>query len=196
MYCRKMAAHIQEEKLLIHCFEDSLTGSASQWYMQLDATYVRKWKDLADLFLKQYKHNLDMAPDRLHLQRLEKKSTKNFKEYAQRWREMAARIQPPLTDKEMTTMFINTLRSPYYDRMIGNASTNFSDIITIEERIEYGVKYGRIVDTMSESNLKKSIIPKKKEGEIHEGQLQLENAFKQFKGNTLPGIEQCISDSL
>lgn len=33
MYCKKMAAHIQEEKLLIHCFQDSLTGPASRWYM-------------------------------------------------------------------------------------------------------------------------------------------------------------------
>lgn len=60
---------------------------------------------------------------------------------------MAAQIQPSLTDKETTTMFLNTLRSPYYDRMVENASTNFFDIITIEERIKYGMKYGRIVDT-------------------------------------------------
>ena len=72
-----------------------------------------------------------MAPDRLDLQRMEKKASESFKEYAQRWRETASQIQPPLTDKEAAAMFINTLRSPYYDRMVGNASTNFSDIITI-----------------------------------------------------------------
>ncbi|KAA0058862.1 Gag-pro-like protein [Cucumis melo var. makuwa] len=29
MYCRKMAAHINNDKLLVHCFHDSLTGPAS-----------------------------------------------------------------------------------------------------------------------------------------------------------------------
>jgi hypothetical protein len=31
--------------------------------MELDRAHVRKWKDLADAFLKQYKYNLDTAPD-------------------------------------------------------------------------------------------------------------------------------------
>ncbi|XP_022159042.1 uncharacterized protein LOC111025482 [Momordica charantia] len=54
-------------------------------------------------------------------------------------------------DKELSAMFINTLKHPFYDRMIGNASTNFSDIMTIEERIEYGVKHGLITNTAEES---------------------------------------------
>jgi len=29
MYCRKMASYIHDEKLLIHFFQDSLTGAAS-----------------------------------------------------------------------------------------------------------------------------------------------------------------------
>ena len=36
MFCRKMADYTKNEKLLIHCFQDSLTGSATCWYNQLD----------------------------------------------------------------------------------------------------------------------------------------------------------------
>ncbi|XP_031737546.1 uncharacterized protein LOC116402435 [Cucumis sativus] len=97
---------------------------------------------------------------------MEKKSSESFKEYAQRWRDIAAEVQPPLTDKEMTFMFMNTLRAPFYDRMIGNATTNFSDIIVIGERIEYGIKHGRLIETSAEyGGLKKGATPKKKEGE-------------------------------
>ena len=74
-----------------------------------------------------------MAPDHLDLQRMEKRSVETFKEYAQRWRELAAQVQPPLTDKKLITMLINTLRGPNYDRMVGSASTNFSDVIRMEE---------------------------------------------------------------
>ena len=35
MYCQKMTGHISNDKLLIHCFQDSLTGSTTRWYNQL-----------------------------------------------------------------------------------------------------------------------------------------------------------------
>ena len=168
MYCRKMAAHINNDKLLVHCFQDSLTGPASRWYIQLDNAHIHVWKDLADVFLKQYKHNIDMAPDRLDLQQMEKKSSESFKEYTQQWRDMAAQVQPPLIDKEMTSIFMNTLRAPFYDRMSGNASTNFSNIIVIGERIEYGIKHEKLAEATTEYGGKeKGTISKKKEGEVH-----------------------------
>ena len=32
MYCRNMIGHTSNDKLLIHCFKDSLTGSEIRWY--------------------------------------------------------------------------------------------------------------------------------------------------------------------
>ena len=150
MHCRKMAADIGKDKLLIHCFQDSLTGPATRWYIQLDNAHIHVWKDLVDAFLKQYKHNIDMTPYNLDLQWMKKKSLESFKEYAQRWRDIAAEVQPPLTDKEMTSLFMNTLLISFYDRMIGNATTNFFDIIVIGERIEYGIKHGRSAEASTE----------------------------------------------
>ena len=92
-----------------------------------------------------------MTPDHLDLHRMKKKNVETFKEYAQRWRELVTQVQPLLTDKELTTMFVNTLQAPYYDRMVGTASTNFSNVLTIGERIEFGVKNGRITDFASKS---------------------------------------------
>jgi hypothetical protein len=42
------------------------------WYIQLDNTIVKRWKDLVEAFIRQYKFNMDVAPDRLNLQVLEK----------------------------------------------------------------------------------------------------------------------------
>lgn len=50
--------------------------------------------------------------------------------------------------------------------MIRSASTNFSDIITIGERIDFRVKNERIIDFASE--LRKMTTPKKNEGQMHE----------------------------
>lgn len=162
MYCRKIATYVQNDKLLIHYFQDSLSSPASCWYM-LESAHVCSWKKLVDSFLKQYKHNIDMAYDRLDLQMMEKKSTESFKEYAQRWRDKAAQVQPPLIDKELFAMFINTLKHTFYDRTIGSSSTNFLDIITIGERIKYRVKHGRITYTAGESSTRrKQVLLKRK----------------------------------
>ncbi|RDX64286.1 hypothetical protein CR513_57172, partial [Mucuna pruriens] len=82
MYCRKMEAYIHDDKILIHFFQDSLTGVALGWYVSLERGLVKTWRDLAEAFLKQYKYNEDMAPDRSRLQSLAKKKQEGFKEYA------------------------------------------------------------------------------------------------------------------
>jgi len=41
MYCRKMAAHSHDEKLLIHFFQESLTGNTLNWYMHLEPARIR-----------------------------------------------------------------------------------------------------------------------------------------------------------
>ena len=49
-----------------------------------------------------------------------------------------------MTDKELNKTFLNTLKAPYYDRMVGNSNTNFSDVVSVREMIENGIKLGKI----------------------------------------------------
>ena len=67
-----------------------------------------------------------------------------------------------MTDNELNNMFLNTLKAPYYDRMIGNSNTNFFDVVSAGEMIESGVKLSKI-----EGMKAKKSTPKKKEGETH-----------------------------
>jgi hypothetical protein len=55
-----------------------------------------------------------VAPDRDQLRSISQKHKETFKEYAQRWRELAAQISPPLEEKEMMKTFLKTLSSFYY----------------------------------------------------------------------------------
>ncbi|KAI5419781.1 hypothetical protein KIW84_043805 [Lathyrus oleraceus] len=67
-YCRKMAAHISNDQLLIHYFQDRLSGASLEWYMQLERGQVQSWRDLAEVFLRHYQYNTDLAPNRTQLQ--------------------------------------------------------------------------------------------------------------------------------
>ena len=112
-----------------------------------------------------------MAPTHIQLQNLSQKKEESFKEYAQRWREMTARVQLPLLEKELVDMFMGTLQGLYYENMVGSISYGFSNLVTIGERIEAGTKSGKIQGGSSGSlyNAKRHVpnFSKKKEGEIN-----------------------------
>ncbi|XP_014524059.1 uncharacterized protein LOC106780296 [Vigna radiata var. radiata] len=189
MYCRKMAAYAYDEQLLIHVFQDSLAGVALNWYTHLESVRIRCWADLADAFVKQYVYNTHVAPDRLQLQNMAKKENETFKEYAQRWRELVAQVEPPLFDKEMVAMFVNTLQLPFYEHMIGNVSVNFADVIIIGERIEVGLKSGKIAygPSTAANYEKPSFNPgKKKEGDVHVASVWRDQALT-------PSYRPCLS---
>ena len=78
---------------------------------------------------------VDEAPDRMTLFNMEKKATKSFREYVQRWRDLASQVQPPLTERETTKIFVNSLKGIYHDKMLGNATKNFAAMVVSGELI-------------------------------------------------------------
>ncbi|CAL1413021.1 unnamed protein product [Linum trigynum] len=164
MYCNKMANHIRDEKLMIHCFQNSLSGPALRWYMQLERSKVKRWQDLADAFFRHYKHNQDLAPDREDLRNMEKHEKESFREYAHRWRTKAVDVQPPLSEKEMVSIFFDTLKPPYYNNMVGITTTNFIDLLIIGKRIEKGILQGKMEIPEGSARLSQK---KRKEEEVY-----------------------------
>ena len=73
-YYRKISAYTDDEKMWMYFFQDSLSGASLDWYMELKRDSIRCWRDLGEAFLRQYKHNMDMAPSRTQLQSLCQKS--------------------------------------------------------------------------------------------------------------------------
>ena len=90
--------------------------------MRLDNKKIQRWKDLVESFVKQYNYNMDIALDRTNLSNLGKKEKESIKEYAQRWRESTAQVHPPLMDKEMVTLFADTLKASYYEHVMGSSA--------------------------------------------------------------------------
>ena len=94
-------------------------------------------------FIRQYQYNSDMTPNRMQLQSMCKKEHESFKEYALRWRDLATQVAPPMTDKEMITMIVDTLPVVYYEKIVGYTPSNFADLVFASERIEVGLKRGK-----------------------------------------------------
>jgi len=52
MYVRKMSTYAHDHQVVIHYFQDSLTGTGLKWYMNLDRAEIRTFNDLREAFLQ------------------------------------------------------------------------------------------------------------------------------------------------
>ena len=121
MYLRRMSTHTDDQRLLIHFFQDSLTGATLRWYINIDSSDIHTFNDLGEAFVKHYNYNMYMARDLDQIRAMVQKDKESFKEYAQRWRELAAQVIPPLSEQEMTKVFLKTLGPFYYRKMVASA---------------------------------------------------------------------------
>ena len=86
---------------------------------------------------------------------------KGFKEYAQKWRDLTGKVQPPLSDRELVDMFLGTLSGPFFNHLIGSSSVGFTELILTDERVEAGIKSGKIQRDASSSAARKPFTKKK-----------------------------------
>ncbi|KAJ8531411.1 hypothetical protein K7X08_026845 [Anisodus acutangulus] len=128
-------------------FVRSLTGEALDWYTSQSPQKWRNWGTMAQDFVDRFKFNTDTVLDRFYLMKLEKKSTETFREYAMKWRAEAAKVQPPIEESEMITLFVQSLKdATYYERMISVIGRSFSEVIRMRDFIEEGIRTGRITN--------------------------------------------------
>ena len=90
-------------------------------------------------------------------------TNEGFKDNAQKWRDLAGRVQPPLSERDLVDMFLGTLSGPFFHHLIGSSSAGFTDFILTEERVEAGIKSGKIQKDASTSAAIKKTFPTKKE---------------------------------
>ena len=75
---------------------------------------------------------------------------------------MAGRVKPPLSDRELVDMFLGTLSGPLFNHLIGS-SAGFTELILTCERVEAGIKSGKIQKDAAASTAVKKTFPAKKE---------------------------------
>lgn len=100
MYFSHMENYHGDKKLLIHIFQQSLVGDALKWYFNLKGRQIETFKVLTNAFIENYKHMLEFAPTRNTVMSMGCRPRETIREYDQRWKQMAGRVQPPLSSKE------------------------------------------------------------------------------------------------
>ncbi|XP_070029488.1 uncharacterized protein [Nicotiana sylvestris] len=113
--------------------------------MDQDISWWHIWDDLARDFVRQFQYNIDIALDRNSLSNLKKKSSESFQEHAVKWREQTARVNPPMDETNMVSVFLQAQEADYFQNMMPAMGKPFADAIKIGEMIENGLKTGRVL---------------------------------------------------
>ncbi|XP_070002851.1 uncharacterized protein [Nicotiana sylvestris] len=144
-FCSKMRGAGGKDGLLMAHFSQCLSGSALEWYTRQDHGRWYTWDDLAQKFACHFKYNLEIILDRLSLTKLEKKHNESFREYGFRWREQAARVDPPMKESEMVYYFLQALEPTYYGHLVSAIGKSFNEVVKMGGMVEEGLKTNKIM---------------------------------------------------
>ncbi|XP_070026391.1 uncharacterized protein [Nicotiana sylvestris] len=150
-FCSKIRGAGGKGELLMAYFSQSLSGSVLEWYTQQDHGRWYIWDDLAQAFACHFQYNLEIILDRPSLTKLEKKHNESFREYGFRWREQAARVDPPMKESEMVDYFLQALEPTYYGHLVSAIGKSFNEVVKMGGMVEEGLKTNKI---MSYSSIK------------------------------------------
>ena len=126
-------------------FGESLSGLASEWFVDQDIDKWISWDDLANEFVQQFQYNVELIPDEKSLTNMKKKSTETFREYAIRWHEQATRVIPSMKESKIVEVFIQAQDETYYQHLLPALGKPFIEVLKMREMIEEGIKTGRIM---------------------------------------------------
>ncbi|KAM3397567.1 hypothetical protein P3S68_001079 [Capsicum galapagoense] len=144
-YCNQLRGVRGKKELLIAYFGESLSSLASEWFVDQDIDKWSSWDDLANKFVQKFQYNVEMIPDEKSLTNMKKKNNENFREYAIRWREQAARVKSPMKESKIVEVFIQAQNETYYQYLLPALGKPFIEVLKMGEMIEDGIKFDRIM---------------------------------------------------
>ncbi|XP_057962262.1 uncharacterized protein LOC131153805 [Malania oleifera] len=143
MYLQKMAAHCDNDDLLIHCFQSSLTGEALEWCRRVK---IHTWRDLARAFMTQYRQEAVL----ISKSREEKMSDCSYQK-----REMTAQSRPMIGKGKVVHPY------PCVAHFPKSTPQNSPNRAVIQEQIKDTINMGKAKCLESERSLVKWVDRKK-----------------------------------
>nr|XP_027066765.1 uncharacterized protein LOC113692545 [Coffea arabica] len=149
MFANKLGKPIDDENLPVHLFPKSLEGDALDWYSNLKPEDMRSWMDLSTAFVRQYEYNCELAPTRTTLEATKRKPSEDHKTYAKRWRKMAAKVEPPMSENKIVRTFIKAHDPSYFEEIFRMTGCSFAEIVNKLEEYDEFMRVGKIVNVLA-----------------------------------------------
>ena len=85
---------------MLHGFPLSLSRIALEWYYTLDVEKTKVWKELINMFVKQFSYNTMVDITIEDLEAMKQNDGEIFSEFQVRWRADAAKMMNRLAEKD------------------------------------------------------------------------------------------------
>ncbi|XP_071925339.1 uncharacterized protein [Coffea arabica] len=146
LFANKLGRPMDDENLPLRLFPESLEGDTLDWYSNLKPEEVKTWLDLSNAFIRQYEYNCEQAPTRTTLEGTKRRPSEDHKTYAKRWRKIAAKVEPPMTEDEIVRTFIKAHDPPHFEEIFRMTGCSFAAIVNKLEEYDDFVRSGKIVN--------------------------------------------------
>ncbi|XP_077251852.1 uncharacterized protein LOC143891087 [Tasmannia lanceolata] len=134
-------------------FPVSLTKVARRWFMVLDKTRYRTWKDIGEQFIRQFKYDDGTEITRKDLERTKQDLRESFLTFVKRWRRIAAQMMERPSEEEQVQIIMKNISPQLQYHMSLQYYPDFKHFIVAGTQIEeamaqdYHLKEdGRILD--------------------------------------------------
>ncbi|XP_030518944.2 uncharacterized protein LOC115732442 [Rhodamnia argentea] len=142
MYQARMTKYVTNDLLMVQTFQASPKGPAMRWYTNHHINRIETWEKTAAAFIKHFGFNLDITISREDPEQAEMKKGETVKQDATRWRNLAARLMPEPSERELMKLFVSTLPQNMRSHILGASARSFSQLISMAEEVESGLKKG------------------------------------------------------
>ena len=78
------------EEILAQIFQNTLTGAALKWFLNMEDNRTRNWKDICKEFHNQYKYNIEVDVTKRDLETTQQEPKASFSAFITKWRSKAA----------------------------------------------------------------------------------------------------------
>ena len=144
MYVRAMQPLGAIEELLAQMFQNTLTGAALRWFLNLDDARARSWEDIYHVFHNQYKYNIEVDITRRDLKTMKQEPKEPFFTFITKWRSKTAQMMNRPTKEEQLTMVVKNLLPVYHKYLFAQYFPNFEALIAAGTQIEDAINNGTI----------------------------------------------------
>ena len=135
MYIRAMQPLGTTEEVLAQMFQNTLTGAALRWFLNLDDARARSWEDICREFHKQYKYNMEVDITRRDLETNKQAPKESFSAFITKWRAKATQMMSRLNEEQLAMVEKNLL-PVYHKYLFAQYFPNFKALIATRTQIE------------------------------------------------------------
>ncbi|XP_075674889.1 uncharacterized protein LOC142644094 [Castanea sativa] len=144
LYMRAIQPLGATKELLDQMLQNTLTGAALRWFLNLDNARVRSWEDICCEFHNQYNYNIEVDVTRRDLETTKQESKESFSTFITKWRSEAAQMLNRPSEEEQLTMVVKNLLLVYHKYLCAQYFPNFKALIAIGTQIEDAINNGTI----------------------------------------------------